>query len=131
MKQNFSEKRKLPRFLCHAVFKECSLGILNAHYAVTPINYHHQGIGLYTASPLPDVKAAMLIVNYQAEEESLKRLEFAVQIVHAIELDTGCQYGVSFDSKTKMNQALHTELLRIETILANTAGNDDRYGLFT
>ena len=125
-----SEKRYLPRLLCKDAFSACSMAIGGTSYEASPINYHRQGIALYTSAPLPDVKDAKLSLSFRKNAEGIEIVDLPVRFVHVNEMDVGCRYGLAFALDSVNDASLIDRLGRIEDVLSEQANSGDRYGLF-
>lgn len=130
MNKSNTEKRELPRLLCDDNFSQCVVIVKEDNIPVQAINFHHRGIALYTATPLPNVETANFSFIYQYGEEEIHIMELPIRFVHVNEMDIGCQYGACFQVNNPEHEPITEKLKRIEKILETNSKTNDRYGLF-
>ncbi len=127
MSTSASEKRTLPRLLCRDHFSNCAITINKETVDCTPVNFHREGMAIFTPDPLAESDQGCLSFTY---DNRLQIASIVVQIIHVHEIDVGCQYGLWFNpSELAPETAL--QLANIELELTQTNNTADRYGLFS
>ena len=128
--KNKTEKRNLPRLLCDDNFSQCIVIFKESNTPAQAINFHHRGIALYTPTPLQNVESADISFIYAYDDEKITITGLPIRFVHINEMDVGCQYGASFQTKDAQHSAIIEKLKRIEHFLKIHNETNDRYGLF-
>lgn len=124
------EKRHLPRLLCDDNFSVSQLNYCADCYVLQSINYHHQGIGLFSSDRLPVEKECTINFCYKNDEACIAVVELPCIVLRSHETDAGNQYGIEFVVDTLSPEVLE-QLIKIEQYLLLQQHQDDRYGLFS
>lgn len=126
--QHKTEKRKYRRFLCNENFSDCVIFNKKNTFTLSSINFHREGMSLFTTYPIREMKDYKIGFSYTNKENIIQIDNLPICLCHCHETDAGSQYGVEFLLENSPKTIIH-DLVKIETLLEQTMNTVDRYGI--